>query len=177
MAIKHLAAARLKEKFASLPLRGAEFQGDTQIVVPKAYLLEVVTFLKNDPALNYNMLADVTCVDYLNHPGVPEEGRFGMVYVLNSIPTAGGEGSPRLVLRVFLNEDSPEVDSLVPLYAGAEWLEREVFDMFGIKFRNHPDLRRILTWDTFGAHPLRKDYPVTGQGERQQYPVLTRDSA
>ena len=65
----------------------------------------------------------------------------------------------------------------MPLYAGAEWLEREVYDMFGIKFRYHPDLRRILTWDTFTANPLRKDYPVTGKGEREDYPILTRESA
>ena len=84
---------------------------------------------------------------------------------------------PRLILRAFLEENDLEIDSLVPLYFGAEWIEREVYDMFGIKFRNHPDLRRILTWDGFKAHPLRKDYPVTGRGEREQYSILTRDSA
>jgi NADH-quinone oxidoreductase subunit C len=63
------------------------------------------------------------------------------------------------------------------LYAGAEWLEREVYDMFGIRFVNHPDLRKILTWDGFKAFPLRKDYPVTGKGEREQYPILSRESA
>ena len=160
-----------------MALAGAQFKGDTQVVVPGANLTEVVTFLKNEPSLNYNMLADVTCVDYLNCPGAPEAGRFGLVYIFSSVPVAGGEGTPRLIVRVFLNEDDLEVDSLVPLYAGAEWLEREVFDMFGIRFRNHPDLRRILTWDTFAAHPLRKDYPVTGKGEREQFPVVTRDSA
>jgi NADH-quinone oxidoreductase subunit C len=177
MAIHHPAAAKLKERFPAIPLTGAHFKGDTQIVVPMASLTEVVTFLKNEPTLHYNMLTDLTCVDYLNYPGAPKEGRFGLVYIFTSVPPAGGEGTPRLILRVFLNEDDLAVDSLVPLYAGAEWLEREVFDMFGIKFRHHPDLRRILTWDTFAAHPLRKDYPVTGQGEREQYPILTRDSA
>ena len=177
MAINHPAAAKLKEKFPAVPFTGTQFKGDTQIVVPKANFIEVVTFLKNDPTLNYNMLADVSCVDYLNFPGAPKDGRFGMVYVFNSIPMAGGDGTPRLILRVFLHEAEPEVDSLVPLYAGAEWIEREVFDMFGIRFRNHPDLRRILTWDTFTAHPLRKDYPVTGRGEREKFPILTRDSA
>src|SRR3954464_8281934 len=130
MAITHPAAAKLKEKFPAVALTGAQFKGDTQIVVPKANLTEVVTFLKNEPTLNYNMLADVTAVDYLNFPGAPKEGRFGLVYVFNSIPMAGGEGTPRLIVRVFVNEDDLEVDSMVPLYAGAEWLEREVFDMF-----------------------------------------------
>jgi NADH-quinone oxidoreductase subunit C len=177
MPIDHPAAAALKQKFPNLALRGAQFKGDTQIIVPKASLVEVITFLKNDPALGYNMLADVTCVDYLNFPGAPKDGRFGLVYVLNSIRIAGGTGSPRLILRVFVNEQDIEVDSMVPIFAGSEWMEREVYDMFGIKFRNHPDLRRILTWDTFVAHPLRKDYPVTGKGERENYPILTRDSA
>ncbi|HUO11046.1 MAG TPA: NADH-quinone oxidoreductase subunit C [Phycisphaerae bacterium] len=178
MPIDHPAAARLKEKFPTLGLKGSHFRGDTQIILPPASLVEVVTFLKNDPGLNYNMLSDVSCVDYLNYPGAPRDGRYGLVYIFNSIPAQGGEGTPRLILRVFLQDGAElEVDSLVPLYAGAEWLEREVYDMFGIKFRGHPDLRRILTWDGFKAHPLRKDYPVTGKGEREQYPVLTRDSA
>src|SRR5271170_3271348 len=180
MAIDHPAAVKLKEKFPGIGLKGSQFRGDTQIIVPKASLLAVVGFLKEEPSLNYNMLADVSCVDYLNFPGGGgggAEGRFGLLYVFNSIPIAGGEGTPRLILRVFLNEEDLEVESLVPMYAGAEWLEREVYDMFGIKFANHPDLRRILTWDGFKAHPLRKDYPVTGRGEREKYPVITRDSA
>jgi NADH-quinone oxidoreductase subunit C len=176
MPIDHPAAAKLKEKFPNIGLKGAQFKGDTQIIVPKANLVEVVTFLKNE--LNYNMLSDVTAVDYLNYPGAEKDGRFGVVYIFNSIPVASaGEGNPRLILRVFLNEGDLEVDSLVPLYFGAEWIEREVYDMFGIRFRNHPDLRRILTWDGFKAHALRKDYPVTGRGEREKYPILSRDSA
>jgi NADH-quinone oxidoreductase subunit C len=177
MAIDHPAAAKLKEKFPAMGLKGAQFRGDTQIIVAAADFLSVVTFLKNEPSLNYNMLADVSCVDYLNFPGAAKDGRFGLVYVFNSIVTQGGTGTARLILRVFLNEPALEVESLVPLYAGAEWLEREVWDMFGIRFKNHPDLRRILTWEGFKNHPLRKDYPVTGRGEREQYPILSRDSA
>ncbi|MGN6366921.1 MAG: NADH-quinone oxidoreductase subunit C [Phycisphaerae bacterium] len=180
MPIDHPAAAKLKQQFPALGLKGTQFRGDTQIIVPPANLLEVVTFLKGEGTLNYNQLADVSAVDYLNYPGAARDGRYGLVYILNSIPlTAGDPAAPRLLLRVFLQDGDAnlEVDSLVPLYAGAEWLEREVFDMFGIRFRNHPDLRRILTWDGFKAHPLRKDYPVTGRGEREQYPILTRDSA
>ena len=177
MAIDHPAAAKLKAAFPNLGFKGAQFKGDTQIVIPKANLLDVIKFLKTDPQLNYNFLADITAVDYLNFPGAPKDGRFGLVYVLSSIPLTAGEGTPRLILRVFLDEPDLEVESLVPLYAGAEWLEREVYDMFGIKFRNHPDLRRILTWDTFVAHPLRKDYPVCGKGEREAFPILNRASS
>jgi NADH-quinone oxidoreductase subunit C len=180
MPIDHPAIAPLKARFPTLALKGAQFKGDTQIVLPKSALLDVVAFLKTDPQLNYNFLADLSAVDYLGYPGAPKDGRFGLVYVLSSIPAAAGEGAaggPRLILRVFLNEPDLAVESLVPLYAGAEWLEREVFDMFGIRFLHHPDLRRILTWDTFQPHPLRKDYPVTGRGEREQFPVLTRESS
>lgn len=171
MAIDHPAAAKLKEKFPGIGLKGSEFRGQVQIAVPKTHLTEVVSFLKSEPTLGYDMLSDVTCVDYLHYPGAQD--RFGLVYIFNSI----SGGSPRLTLRVFLNEPDLEVDSLVPLYAGAEWMEREVYDMFGITFKGHPDLRRILTWDGFKAFPLRKDYPVTGRGEREDYPILSRDSA
>jgi NADH-quinone oxidoreductase subunit C len=172
MAIDHPAVAALKEQFADVAFKGSNFRGQTQIIVPAANLFEVAEFLRDGP-LGYDMLADVTCVDYLNFPGNPRDGRFGLVYVFNSIAV----GSPRLTLRVFVDMPEPAVDSVVPLYAGAEWMEREVFDMFGVKFNGHPDLRRILTWDGFKAHPLRKDYPVTGRGEREDYPIMTRDSA
>src|SRR4051812_19986731 len=128
MPIDHPAAVKLKEKFPNLALKGAQFKGDTQIIVPKASFSAVVAYLKNDSGLNYNMLSDVTAVDYLNFPGTPKDARFGLVYIFNSIPMTAGIGAPRLILRVFLDEQDLEVDSLVPLYAGAEWLEREVYD-------------------------------------------------
>jgi NADH-quinone oxidoreductase subunit C len=172
MPLDHPAAAALKAQFPDVKFRGAHFRTQTQIIVPAGSFLDVVRFLKEGP-LAYDFLSDVSAVDYLNFPGTPREGRFGLLYVFSSIE----KGSERLLIRVFVDEPNPTVDSLVPLYAGAEFLEREVFDMFGITFANHPDLRRILTWDTFVAHPLRKDYPVIGRGEREAYPVITRDSA
>lgn len=172
MAIQHPAASKLKERFPALAFKGNEFKGDVQIIVPTAALAEVVAYLRSEPTLAYDHLVDVTCVDYLQHVS-KMPGRFGLVYVLAS--TSGV--APRLILRVFVDETNLEVASLVPQYAGAEWLEREVYDMFGIQFTGHPDLRRILTWEGFKAHALRKDYPVTGQGEREQYPVIDRTSA
>jgi len=176
----HPAIAKLKERFPTLIFKGSDFRDDQQIAVPADHLLEIVAFLKTDPALAYDMLADVTCVDYLNYPGgaptTDPQARFGLVYIFNSVALC----TPRLILRVFLPlppQGQPQVASLVPLYAGAEWMEREVFDMFGIAFQNHPDLRRILTWDSFASNPLRKDYPVTGLGERENFPVLTRESS
>ena len=82
-----------------------------------------------------------------------------------------------LTVRVMLNEPELTVPSMVPLWPGANWLEREVWDMFGIHFEGHPDLRRILLPEEFTAHPLRKDYPMQGRGERHNFPVLTRNQA
>ncbi len=83
----------------------------------------------------------------------------------------------RLWIKCFVNDPDPEVPSATAVWAGADWMEREVFDMFGVVFAGHPDLRRILTWDGFEANPLRKDYPIRGRGEREDYSVVVRGSA
>ena len=90
---------------------------------------------------------------------------------------ANSTTNERLAVRVMLNEPDLVVPSVTPLWEGANWLEREVWDMFGIRFDGHPDLRRILMPDEFTAHPLRKDYPLQGRGERHNFPVLTRSEA
>src|SRR5690606_23494604 len=125
-------------------------------------------------------LSDVLGIDYLDYPQAL--GRFAVVYLLLS-----HKHNRRLHVKVLLNpsietsgiEPDPalHVDSVTDLWPGAEWTEREVFDMFGIRFDNHPDLRRILTWETYPAHPLRKDYPLRGRGERESYNIVDRDSA
>ncbi len=146
----------------------SEFRGQTRVVVPQASVFEALTFLKND--CGFDMLVDITCVDYLHYRDAID--RFGLVYLL--LNTRTGQ---RLTIRVMLNEPSLSVPSVVPLWEGANWLEREVWDMFGIHFDGHPDLRRILMPEEFTAHPLRKDYPLQGRGERHNFPVLTRDGA
>jgi NADH-quinone oxidoreductase subunit C len=115
----------------------------------------------------FDFLVDITCVDYLKYRDATD--RFGLVYLL-----AGTALNERLTLRVMLNEPDLTVSSVVPLWEGANWMEREVFDMFGIRFDGHPDLRRILLPDEFTAFPLRKDYPLQGRGERHNFPVLRR---
>ena len=95
--------------------------------------------------------------------------RFGLVYLLANTRT-----NDRLTVRTFVNEPDPTVPTATPLWEGANWLEREVYDMFGIVFDGHPDLRRILMPDEFTAFPLRKDYPLQGRGERHNFPTLTR---
>ena len=129
-----------------------EFRGETTIVVPRNVLREVAERCRADKGLQFNLLSDATCVDRF-----PLEPRFELNYHLVSIPRRD-----RVRLRVRLSSDDPSVDSLVPVWPGANWLEREIFDLFGIRFNDHPDLRRILLPDDWEGHPLRKDYPVEG---------------
>jgi NADH-quinone oxidoreductase subunit C len=153
-------------RYPDLP--ASEYREQTRIVVSAGLLTEFVAFLKENHA--FDLLVDVTCVDYLHYRGAKD--RFGLVYILG-----GTKHADRLTLRVMLNEPDLTVDSLTPLYKGANWMEREVFDMFGINFSGHPDLRRILTPEEFTAHPLRKDYPLQGRGERHNFPVIRRGEA
>jgi len=122
--------------------------GDATAVIREFYLLDVMRFLRDDPALAFDMLSDVCAVDYL--PRVP---RFEVVYHLYSVAK-----NHRLRVKVLVEEDT-SVPSVVELWASANWMEREVWDLYGIRFEGHPDLRRILLYDEFEGHPLRKDYP------------------
>ena len=125
--------------------------------------------LKDDPAFLFNMLIDITAVDWLDS----REMRFEVVYQLLSLTH-----NTRLSVKVQIPEDEPEVDSLRPLYPAANFLEREVWDMYGIKFRGHGDLRRILMYDEFVGFPLRKDYPLRGKQPRVplRFPELRNES-
>lgn len=159
--------------FAPSPLvdRGESGGGVEQIYVrvSAARLLEVMRFLRNDSRCRYEQLCDLTCVDYSDFPKARD--RYGVIYSLLSLSR-----NHRLWVKCFANDPDPEVPSVCDVWKGAEWLEREVWDLFGVRFAGHPDLRRIMTWEDFAAHPLRKDYPLRGRGEREDYPVLTRDS-
>ena len=155
----------LKGRCGELPT--SEFRGDTRVVVGKERLTEVMEFLKSS---GFDLLVDVTCVDYLNYRGASE--RFGLVYLLANTIT-----NERITVRCLVSEPDVTVPSLAPLWMGANWLEREVYDMFGILFDGHPDLRRILMPEEFAAYPLRKDYPMQGRGERHNFPRLERSEA
>ncbi len=142
----------LRLLLARLPdaIRGTHARlGDATAVVAAEQLLEVLRLLRDDPELAFEMLVDVTCVDYLG-----EEPRFEVVYHLYSLAK-----NHRVRLKVRVAEAAPELPSAVPFYASADWMEREVFDLYGVRFHGHPDLRRILLYDGFEGHPLRKDYP------------------
>jgi len=158
--------AALKDRFTKVT--DSEFRGQTRVVVQPSECFDALSCLKDEHG--FDMLVDVTCVDYLNFRGAAD--RFGLVYLL-----ANTESNLRLIVRVMLNEPDLTVPSVTPLWEGANWMEREVWDMFGIRFAGHSDLRRILLPEEFSAHPLRKDYPLQGRGERHNFPVLTRGEA
>jgi len=124
------------------------YLGDATAVVREFHLLDTMRFLRSDPALAFDMLSDVCAVDYL--PRVP---RFEVVYHLYSVAK-----NHRLRVKTPVDENT-SVPSVVELWPSANWMEREVFDLYGIRFAGHPDLRRILLYDEFEGHPLRKDYP------------------
>jgi NADH-quinone oxidoreductase subunit C len=153
----------LKAKLGDLPT--SEFRGQTRVVVAKDKLLNAMRVLKEQRG--FDLFVDVTCVDYLNYRDARD--RFGLVYLLASTET-----NERITIRVFLNEPDLAVPTMCDLWRGADWLEREVFDMYGIRVEGHPDLRRILMPEEFTAFPLRKDYPLKGRGERHNFPVITR---
>ena len=156
----------LKAQFGELS--ATEFRGDTRVVVAKERLAEVMRQLRDEQ--KFDLLVDVTCVDYLNFRDATD--RFGLAYLLANTIT-----NERLAVRVMLSEPDLTVPSMVPLWPGANWLEREVWDMFGIVFDGHPNHIRILLPEEFTAHPLRKDYPLQGRGERHNFERLTRDQA
>ncbi len=144
--------AKLRSWSANAIEEVIEYRGDTTIVVPRKVLRSVAEQCRDTEELKFNLLTDATCIDRY-----PLEPRFELNYQLISIPL-----KQKLRIRVKLSGNDPVVDSLFPVWKGANWLEREIFDMFGIQFTGHPDLRRILLPDDWEGHPLRKDFPVEG---------------
>jgi NADH-quinone oxidoreductase subunit C len=157
MAENNRAVIKLKEKFASSVLEVREFRGQVTVTVPRESVVEICLFLKN--ALQYNLLTDLTAIDYLGK----KENRFMAVYNLYSIPN-----KDRLFLMAAVPEADCKIDSVSGIWKSALFMEREVYDLMGINFTGHPDLRRILMTDDWVGHPLRKDYPLQGPG-REPY--------
>ena len=146
----------LRENFAEAVLDTLLPQGDPTAIIRPEFLSKVIGFLKNDSRLQFNVLIDITALDY------PERNpRFDLVYHFLSLPF-----NRRLRLKVPVGGADPVVDSLTPWWGSANWLEREVWDMFGIRFAGHPDLKRILMYEEFEGHPLRKDYPTNKRQPR-----------
>ncbi|RME86501.1 MAG: NADH-quinone oxidoreductase subunit C [Planctomycetota bacterium] len=140
--------------------------GQDTLTIDRSNILEVLQYFKEKEGLEFIYLTDITALDCLLMKGAPE--RFAMVYHLYSF-----KRNQWVRIKAYVPEKEAEVDSATSLWKKANWLEREVYDMFGIHFRNHPDLRRILMPDDFPAHPLRKDYPLQGRGERDNFPRVS----
>jgi NADH-quinone oxidoreductase subunit C len=149
LAIPSIAA--LEEHMGSAILGGQWRRGQAALFIDPAQIVPVCRFLRHEQG--FNRLAGITCVDWY-----PMEPRFEIVYLLHSLQ----DRTRRLRLKCRLPGEDPEIDSVTAVWLGANWYEREVFDLFGVRFRNHPDLRRILMPDDWKGHPLRKDFPVHG---------------
>ncbi len=147
----------------------SRFRDNLRLFVPAARLTELLEKLKRE--CGFQMLSELGATDYLGYPGWTRN-RFQVHYVLLNLDTA-----ERLVVKAGVDDPDPELPSAVPLWQSADWMEREVFDMFGIRFSGHPNMRRILMPDEFTAYPLRKDYPLRGRGERHNFPSLTREES
>ena len=146
----------IQEKFQQDILSTHSFRDDETVILNPQALRLFASFLKETPELAFNFLMDVTAVDYLHFAKgeTKKSPRFEVIYHFYSL-----KGNHRLRLKVPVEEKNPEVDTLSDLWASANWFEREVWDMFGIRFKGHPNLKRILMYDEFKGHPLRKDYP------------------
>jgi NADH-quinone oxidoreductase subunit C len=157
MADTNRAVEKLQEKFSASILEVKQDRGDWIVTVRKESIIEVLSFLKGE--CKFDMLTDVTAIDYLGK----SDDRFMMVYQLTSVPF-----KDRLRIKAPVAESACVIESATQVYSSANWLEREVFDLFGIRFNKHPDLRRILMTTDWVGHPLRKDYPLQGP-DREPY--------
>jgi NADH-quinone oxidoreductase subunit C len=153
-------AAALRARFGAAAGRSAVVLGATVVTVERERAHEILAWLRDDPDQRYDYLVDVTAVEYRDR-----ERPLELVWQLRSLPRG-----VMLRVKADLAKDRPlEVDSVVDLWRGADWLEREVWDMFGVRFRGHPDLRRILMWENYAeGHPLRKDFPLRGRFSRSE---------
>jgi NADH-quinone oxidoreductase subunit C len=151
--------ARLRGRLGARLLDTHEHHGDHTAVVTAEGIVDALRFCRDEPDLGFDMLMDLTAVDYLKYPGREDGPRFDVVYHLYSVTH-----NHRVRLKVPVEQDAPSVPTATALWPIANWLEREVWDMYGIRFDGHPDLRRLLLYEEFVGHPLRKDYPM----ERRQ---------
>jgi len=151
MAEVNLTVKKLKEKFTNSVLEVTTFRNEVTVTVSKGEIFDIRKFLHSDPDLQYRLLTDLCGLDFF-----PQAPRFGIVYLLYSLKS---NQRLRVKTRVGEKESIPSVESI---WKVANWYEREVYDLLGITFDNHPDLRRIMLWDGYEGHPLRKDFPVEG---------------
>jgi NADH-quinone oxidoreductase subunit C len=159
--------ARLRELVPGAALQPSVFRDNFRALVPAKDVHDALAALKG---LGFDLLAELGAADYLHYPGATD--RYGVWYCLTN--TSTGE---RLIVKTFVNDPEPSLPTAYDLWRGADWMEREVYDMYGIEFTGHPDLRRILLPDEYCSYPLRKDYPMRGRGERHNFrPIIRAES-
>jgi NADH-quinone oxidoreductase subunit C len=146
---------RLRTRFGAAVVETHAHRGDHTAVVERAAVVDVLRFCRDETDLGFDMLSDLTAVDFLKFPGREDGPRFEVVYHLYSLAH-----NHRVRLKIRVDEDEAVVPTAVSVWPIANWLEREVWDMFGIRFEDHPDPRRLLMYEEFVGHPLRKDYPI-----------------
>lgn len=162
------AALGVVEGILGQPPETARTADNLRVHVPAERLIETLRALRDTGG--FAMLCELGATDYLGYPGrAATRPRFEVHYVLRNL-----EANVKLVVKAGADEPDPALPTAVPVWLGADWMEREVFDMYGIRFDGHPDLRRILMPEEFTAFPLRKDYPLRGRGERHNFPRITR---
>ncbi len=155
----------IAEKFATTKFAWSEFRDQKRVVVPAERLWDLLKFCCTE--LKFNQLTDLTAVDHLETPDATD--RFEVVYFLLEV-----ESGKRLQISTFINEPDLVLPTATNIWSGADWLERECYDMFGVVFKGHPNFKRLLLPQEFASFPLRKDYPQQGRGERHNFPVITR---
>lgn len=156
--------AKLRERFGDEAFTTSTFRDNVRVIVPAERVYAILEALKG---AGFDFLSELGGADYLHYPDAKD--RFGVWYVLVNTATA-----ERLIVKTFVNDPDPKLPSVYALWRGSDWMEREVYDMYGVEFTGHPDLRRILMPDEFSAFPLRKDYPMRGRGERHNFQPLIR---
>jgi NADH-quinone oxidoreductase subunit C len=168
--IKQDLAASLQERFGGVLADCRVAAGEVTVTLGREKLLGVCSALRDEPAFGFEQLIDLCGVDYLEYGEGSWQGpRFAVVYHLLSV-----QNNQRLRLKVFLGDEMPRLDSVIGIWSVANWYEREAFDLFGILFDDHPDLRRILTDYGFIGHPFRKDFPLIGNVEMRYDPQKQR---
>ncbi len=143
------------EKFSADLISASDYRGDLEVVVRPEAIRDVLAFLKTDPSTQFNVMMDLFANDYLKY-SIEQPERFAVVYNLYSLTKRH-----RVRIKAFLPEKRPEIDSIHDIYAAANWFEREAWDLYGVVFKGHPNLIRILCHGDFVGHPMRKDYPST----------------
>jgi NADH-quinone oxidoreductase subunit C len=159
---------QLTARFGQQAFSTSEFRDNFRIQVEADRVHDVLEFLKVTGGFDF--LAELGGADYLHYPNAKD--RYGVWYVVVNYTTG-----QRLVVKTFTNDPDPKLPSVFDLWKGADWMEREVYDMYGVIFEGHPDLRRILMPDEVTCFPLRKDYPMRGKGERHNFPTITRSES